>query len=373
MKQLRRFSLPHFFRPVLFASLFLVTFLFSGCNIPFTDKVVTLPFFEKKPKIALTRMTEKMLTLDTAHSEVDLQTQVNAATQRLNSDMHVTLVGDFDASAAEGAKSTMVLNYTTSLRGFQITVQADSVTIGDNVYLRFTELPSLGIFGLPDLTDQWFMVTPETLADSSLLSFTDALPFGLSVSPASLYGNVTPEQKQQLNAVAQTTAFFRFEERLPDEKVGDANTYHYRVSIDQVALQDFVTEAAIILQDITEEAAPAEEAPTADENADEEANADTLLDTLQNIQVNNLELWIGKKDFYLRKAAVDFTFQSDVAKTGATDGAAQGLPEIDTHADATFLFSNFGQQVDIVAPSDAETFEDFLKQRFSVLGGLGGL
>jgi hypothetical protein len=77
----KRFFLASFFLALLFS--------LTACTIPFTNKEITLPFFEKKAEVALGEMREKMDSVPYYKSDVDfsLNFKINVDKIKCKDDM----------------------------------------------------------------------------------------------------------------------------------------------------------------------------------------------------------------------------------------------------------------------------------------------
>lgn len=68
----------------IFTSFVALTMLLSACQIPFTDKQVTMPFFEKKPETAIAMMKDGMFKAKSYEYSSDLNVKINLDLKKLN-------------------------------------------------------------------------------------------------------------------------------------------------------------------------------------------------------------------------------------------------------------------------------------------------
>jgi hypothetical protein len=111
-------------------------------------------------------------------------------------------------------------------------------------------LPTVGLFDLTPFKGQW-------------------LKFEIALS----------EQFLALREVLAEGSIVKIDEVLAEEKIGEVDTYHYRLVVDK----DELKQAIIRIAGLTQE----------------------------GIQISNLEIWIGKEDFYPYKFLIDLSIKND--------------------------------------------------------------
>lgn len=150
-----------------------------------------------------------------------------------------------------------------------------------------------------------------------------------SAAPASNSGSASggnPQAMAQLNEILRKAAKA---EQLANESIGGVNTYHYKVTLDAIALIDQIVALA---------QANASPTSTPPDPAQIQQAKDTLKDS-----VIELELWVGAEDLYIRQESLHFNMN---LKTIPDNPGATAL--IDFVLKATF--TNVNKPVTIVAP-----------------------
>ena len=173
---------------------------------------------------------------------------------------NANLSGDMDNAAENFAlKGDLDLGPLTALLSQgEEKILFETVKVGEKMYAKAN---------VGDQANEWV----ETDAPKSTTDTTASNP----LSPDMVMGLLKQSSKA---------------EKLADEKIGDADTYHYKVTLDPKALLDAITKLAQA------------SGQSAELDAQQMAEAQKLLkDSLMEI-----ELWAGKQDLLLRQAKVHF-------------------------------------------------------------------
>lgn len=360
----RKFTLSSFAVFVL-GALFL-----SGCNVPFTDKTVTLPLVEKKPEKVLEEALVNLFDMKQVHIASD----ISLGSSSTSGDVDMTLLSesDIDNSNSSSPRSQSTYTYSTGMSGFDFSISGASRYVDGIAYIKFDSLPGLGILNaLTKFTGQWYRIDPEEIENSELLSAFSDLPLNDFSNPASTYKSLTEQQKAEMRTLTESQSFLIFQERLPDEKLDGVNTYHYRVTVNQDTITKYIEDASQILG--TADSADTEVDSTnvnAAENTETSttdvtvSNTNTnsgsnvgLVSLLESVQINNMEVWVGKKDFRVRK----------IVGTAHVEGGTVSELTSSSDVQAAVLFSNYGKPVAVEVPENAKSIEEFVNNSLNSL------
>ncbi len=168
------------------------------------------------------------------------------------------------------------------------------------------------------LEDSWYSV-PEDTMDSFLGQFSEGETYAKILS--------APGIASRLGEILRSHDLFEFKKDLGDNKVGEAETYHYQVKLDSTEAFDLVLE---FVREVAR--AQGEEKSQGFEEelktkAEKVKKVGELLDFV--LREVNVELWIGKGDNLLYRLKADGSFDgkflsSYVEKKNALDGETGG-------------------------------------------------
>jgi hypothetical protein len=200
-------------------------------------------------------------------------------------------------------------------------------------YVRLNSVPDLGFLSLSFLKNKWFKA-----GDSEAKAQLGA---SSSNGSSSVIPTVSQEQRDRLVAAWQAHRFLAVAEVLDSEDIDGASMHHYRLAFDKEALKQLNAETNQILN----RSVTAVETAKVDENLD--------LTT-----INNLEIWIGKRDglphrFILNASLQDKGDQSKKSEVTITMGGGK-----------------FNTALDVAVPEGVQSVEEAIKGVFGqMLGG----
>lgn len=205
---------------------------------------------------------------------------------------------------------------------------AGEVVIADqeNIYLKITKLPILPILGIngDELKNQWIRVPMGGAEGSNALTIE--------------------QQTHLLNEMANLfydRAKAYSVRELPDEKVQGKKTYHYRLTITGLNLAD-------LIQDAYDQAG-------LQERMDEDLSR--ALETVRAMGDTDIDLWLGNRDFYPYRLAVEKELSAKIFEATAK--------ETDTvYTKMIMEIWDYNKPVmEIAIPTGAQTFVEILMNR----------
>lgn len=291
--------------------------------IPGPDEVVRL-------------MQWRMAGVKSYATEIDVRYRGERVTRGASAGKHAEAVTFRDSALLDATD----LAARTSSDAFSLTIGADDVggekplsfsgrhaAIGRARYFTFTQLPDLiGSVHFGQFRDKPLRIDVEKLlADTGL-------PFVGGGRPP-----LSSEDRDLLAADFRVTPFVAVTDTLGSEKIGGAPTFHYKVKPEILFFRDFyaLTEAKRLGRELTGKERQVIETFFAD------------------VVPEDGELWIGKRDYFLRRLRLRFRFD---------DGTRNGT------FDVTAEFSRFNERFAIAQPTG--TVEDATPFLASLLAGV---
>lgn len=251
---------------------------------------------------------------------------VSSGTVDLSDASSVKQSSIFSVAVIPGASTTQSLGGTVeyvSLGGIYY-IKLDSLNLGG----KNGQASNLFTAILSIFTGQWFKIDPTALAQTFFKDQTD------QVAKLQTQAQWSPEKIQQIKNMAAQDSIISVNQALPNEKVGDQDTYHYKLSIDKKNLNDFIAKAYPIIYG---------------ENMTDQQLASSTA-ALDGITYNDIEAWIGTKDFLVYKISADIT----VAPTPATSDRVQ----------FNGTMGNYNQPSQITVPAGAKDVSQILDGLF---------
>ena len=302
-------------------------------SLPFSD--ILLNIFSPSPTTVINKMVVNMQSVKSSHmvaQETANVTNNNVSTGKLS----VGITGDSDVTTANNPKlnSIISINLTSSLSA---TANIGLTAVDGATYFEINNLTVPDGYSVPGLdvsklTGVWFKVDGDSIK-------------ALSQADASQVGVVNISNLDNLALVKKIQDLFISEnllsnaKKINDEVVNGQNTYHYLITINKDKLKDLITKI------ITLETAGSSGSLTQNMVSTVAGN---FVDGVGDI---NLELWIGKTDYFLYQAKIDKII--DLAKFGL--GANTQMELIFSLAN-----SNFNKPATIQAPANSQKIEGVL-------------
>lgn len=203
--------------------------------------------------------------------------------------------------------------------------------IGQTNYFSFENLPDFGFLQLDFLHDKWF-----TASDSDIRA-----QLGLPVADSSRVVPVFSRTwRTALFSAWREHRFLSVVETFDSEDIEGVSAWHYSLAFDADAFARWAVLAGSIANGSL---------------SDTEANA--LRAATRRWSFDDMQLWIGKRDGLPRKVSIR-------ANVSSADDPAKY-----TQLHATLLFTRANEDVDIVAPGQAASFDEALQGLFGQLIG----
>ncbi len=247
------------------------------------------------------------------------------------------LKGSLNASDPEDVRNSSRLAISSDIIPFQgSSIGLEAKEINDMFYFKLDLPPSLlsiiaQFTGLDPslLADQWVEVNPNSLQSG----YQDKVEPLLGKAKEQLGGaQFTEEQKNKIKRLLLTDKFWTIKE-LPAEIINGADTYHYKIILDQEKTLGFIQKASKIVG----------EKPLTQEQLT------TLKKGWSDLWING-EIWIGKKDFWPYR--FNFKIGSDINKKDKSEVVAA----------MDFTSSQFNYPIKIYPPLQSEPLDKILEK-----------
>ena len=272
------------------------------------------------PEDVLHRMMQNNSSVESFSVAVEGKAQ-NAS---LNSKMNMNVSGDVDMRDNNSPKYLVRIKGDGGSGASLVVVDGEVIYRDKTAYFKVNPGTSFGPFSLNMISNQWFKIDPQ----NDLASSSPVAGFGVNIPDNKL--SITPEQTAKIKDMVKNAYFFKDVTTLPSEDVGEIGTYHYGFKPDAAALMNFTKNMGSILNvsSTAESILPSE------------------VDTMQqSFASTTWEIWVGKKDFLLRKLLV------------RRDDSSASMA-------FTLLMSNYNAVLEIPVPADAKPIQEVLQSIF---------
>lgn len=267
---------------------------------------------ELSPEEVLERMSVEMGSVTSFEyaGEVNASTQIGfsglgqSTSSSETMDFNMNIFGRSDISNPSEPKASLVLSLRTSaLQPFvpgELGLSMEVVSLGNDTYMKLTQVPVVGLFDLSSTTNQWINLDTSSLAEQ----------FGFA--PETLTETASWNfSAEELERVRKTfSRFITVTEVLPDELVDGVDTYHYRFGLNKSGLEPGLDQLASLVG----------------------------------------EIWIGKEDYRLYKVS---------GTLGIRDSLS---PDVVSTANFSSLYRNYNVPVVISAPLEVRSLEEVLNE-----------
>lgn len=198
--------------------------------------------------------------------------------------------------------------------------RSDTVT-----YINITDtkgvLDQLPFFG-EQFANTWVSIDPESLAKE----------LGLSALTQQAQDDPSDEKAQQARELIAKAHLLSVTNTLPSEKMDDVSTYHYALGVDIEAAEKLVDDLAALVG----------------ENALSARQVTNYKKTIEKFKDIEAQVWIGKKDYLLRKVVLSISSESK--------SEAELVHELDISVE----LSQFGVANNIEVPATSTSFAEIL-------------
>ena len=382
---------------VLLGATALGMYVFAGKKLPFIDKVITMPVLEKSDYIVLEGMYDAMKEVDSFEHNANFNLNVKVEldlemSSRLNEtkivsffvdkpivlgidnerDLGISELGDAssammglpgfgpglmdvtyklkssgktDMKDKENIKNETKINLNFDMGGMEIKVEADLIVNDQKTYFKIGQMPfPLSIF-LGGYTNKWFVLDSEEakefqkeLAEQE----GDDSSFGSSFDQEKI-----EEIQKEINNLIKKHKLVYVKERLPDELINEKKCYNYLLDFEQENLNEFAQDIVNLVNKELNDVNPQilhgfEEGKKFNEAVEK---------IIKALSKKEMQVWIDKESFYLRKMNYDIGFD-------LSDAVIFDIPlpyktfELNIYGDV--VYNSFGQDFDIKEPEGAE-------------------
>lgn len=294
--------------------------------------------YNQTPERVVQRMGEKLSAVKTVDYEGELRIDIRPnespglmgmgglTGQAFN--ITVAVKGVSDWSETSNVKNS--LNFTVGGGSglMQQSYSGEMISIGKMFYLYIKDFPS---FGNSDaLKGKWLSVDAEQLQNdlqSGMLGYAES-----GKEPGE---EMSAEKIEQIRSLAKKYDVLTEIRKLPDEKIGDTDCFHYQFVFNKEAAAGLIAEAVAI---------------SGGDPADEAGFSD-FRKKLEQIDLSDNELWIGKKDNLPYKLKV----------TAAANDS-------ESHYSTTLRFiyraNKYNAPVEITEPAGSRPLKDVMEESY---------
>lgn len=309
------------------------------------------------PEQVLNKMYGNLSTIKTVTFSVDMNSTIYplaSSSPAFNSvvggsatssqPLSMNLKGSLNLSDPAGVKESFNMNLSVGVAP-TLAFSTDIVLLKNIFYVKLkkfelgsdTQKPNPISSILAIFTNQWFKVDPTAITQTFLKDKADQF------SKIQSSTQLTPDKIQKVIEMTQQYQVVTVEKVLPNETIDNQNNYHYALALNKEAYRNYMLAVYPLLYDENNQVISYEQFKSA---------INTYIDNLFNdVRFNNLEIWIGAKDFYPHKFYANFVVYTPNGEK--TD-------EVEWHQQA-----DFNQQVNVVAPEGAKDVNE-------ILGGIFG-
>ena len=256
----------------------------------------------------------------------------------------VSLSGSFqiDKTDIENVKSEGNLSLNFGTEGLEISLASEFKNIGEDLYLKVISLPTLPFFGaiLNQLKDQWVKIDREALIKMS----------GQKPEEIEKEEQERQQMMEELINLFKEKRILEVKEKLRDEEIQGIKTHHYLVNVVREELKALIPQ---FFQKM-EEYIPQDQKEKLQEFLKEfPQKFDEIYDKIGEI---TFEVWIGEKDYYLRK--IKGEKELDLSKFEQLKGSEAEKMKLKISFEVGL--SEFNQKKEVVSPEEFKPLEEVL-------------
>ena len=252
---------------------------------------------------------------------------------------------NLDITGNEGTEEKLVANTNLRFLNKKVFLKLNELSIEE---LASTEKSQIERF-----KNQWFYVDSEEIKN-------EIKELGASEEEFSEYSGLTEEQQITIKNLYNESKFFELGEKLGEETINGVETLHFKTNINKNNSRNFFIELfKIIIEQQTMDEKTKKEIFESIEDGEISDFLDQLLD---NIEIIESEIWIGKENRLAYKVyykliinleeAFNFSYYELSERSGRQTGA-----EIDFKID----YSEYNKPISILEPEDSKSFIQSIK------------
>lgn len=285
--------------------------------------------FRPAPDKVVEKAIEASQEVETNHLNGSMEVKLNKGSGK------VDFEGDMDNSDPEKPKSRLKLDVSISGEGMEFSTRGEIRSFENVLYAKVSEIPAVPMLP-PQQVDrfknQWIKFDSE------------------ESEAAAQQPQMDPEQiRKVIKEKLDLEKLLKVNKEFPDEKVNGVSSYHYLVEINEEEFKQTVPELAEALQELSQQAKP----------VDKKKMRENIGEFFNKAGPLQGEVWIGKKDFLVRKFKFDKKFENlpDQAQAAKFDLSFE------------IYFSDFGKSINIKVPEGAKTLLELMREMMGPLFG----
>jgi len=206
-------------------------------------------------------------------------------------------------------------------------------------YIKLTEVPGSEFLDVSFLKNQWIKIDLKEMEKLGLKTET----------PKELEKTLTREQEDKIVNIIKQAKLFKTSQRLADEKIEGANTFHYKFTIDNEELKRVILE----IDKITLEMSLTEQ---------EIKDFNKGFESIGPIEG---EIWLGKTDLLPHKFLFSLTIkETEIGNLGGEESTGASLGKFSGKFTATVFLKNFNKPAQVEIPSEVKNIEEIVNQLF---------
>jgi len=300
--------------------------------------------FQASPDKVLAEAFENMIAIDTIHSKIIYNMDVQA-----KESFSTSLVIEGDSDATE-------INTNVFVEGMEMFFDGEMRSIDEVLYFKMGTMPlpfSIGLSQLAidvsDSTNKWFKFDSKELGMSLIKTLSN---------------EEKAQMEQEIIQLLSDHRIVLVAEKLADEKIEGQNAYHYLLALDKENIKQFLKEFLEMVNKYYE----FDDLMNMPE-ADKQEMSDGIDEFFEATGGIDFEIWIGKKDKLIYRVAGEKSFDLSEIEIEEME-AEEGMMSLDF----VLSFSKFNEPVEILAPDDSQSIIEMLMPLMQMFmgGGDGG-
>lgn len=246
----------------------------------------------------------------------------------------VSFDGDSDISNPTNIAQSSTITISGGFDGQNFTATGEFISLNKIYYVKLDNLnfgtstapnPMTSLFSI--FTGQWFEIDPAAVEQEFMGSST------AQISQIQSSTQLTAQDIQEIRNDAMQDQIISVSQVLPEEAIGGQENYHYKLAVNVDNLKNFITATVGIISGNSSSSLSTDQLQAMEDNLDE-------------LQFNDLEIWIGTNDF----------LPHEISANIGESLASQTIGSFTMNVQ-----SNFNQPVTITAPTGAKDINTILQ------------
>ncbi|MEF8847042.1 MAG: hypothetical protein V5A57_01245 [Candidatus Paceibacterota bacterium] len=278
------------------------------------------PFAESPQKI-IEKMAEAQRGVDSSHINGTFKAETDEGS------VEVEFEADGDSSDSKNLKSKVSFDASISMEGTQFSTKGEARMIDNIMYVKVNEIPAapmLPVKQISQFKNQWIKLGSQKKEQ------TEQEEIDSEKAKNIIKKYVNPEKLFEVKKVFST------------EKVKGVMSYHYLVALNEKEMKESIPPLVEELRALNNDQEPVDKDKI-------RKDIDEFFDEAAPVEA---ELWIGKKDYLLRK----FKFSKEFDAQEVAEKAEASRVDLSLEA----YFSDFGKEVQVEKPEGAKTIQELM-------------